>query len=301
MAAGGVAEAFAAVRGLAATMPGRDRGRLARRPRRGARRRRRRRLARQLRPSTTCAAAVAVRNERAPGVTLEASGGLTLEVARTVGETGVDYIAVGELTHSARVLDIGLDLEDVLEPRAVGRSSVATRDRPAFERQRCRSGTPWISPMSSSVPARSSRSARWWSRRLARLGRFGGLGRLAGRRSVRWCRSPRARRWRPARWSRSARSCRWLRRRRRRVDDGVEVDHEDQVVVGTDAEVEVPGLAEGQGRGHGDDPLSSDLHPQQPLLEPFHQAALPAGHRQLDAVLAPQLLSRTTPLLAHTV
>ncbi|HET9666422.1 MAG TPA: nicotinate-nucleotide diphosphorylase (carboxylating), partial [Desertimonas sp.] len=59
-------------------------------------------------------AAVALRNDRAPGVVLEASGGLTLDVARAVGETGVDYIAVGELTHSAPVLDIGLDLEDVL-------------------------------------------------------------------------------------------------------------------------------------------------------------------------------------------
>ena len=41
---------------------------------------------------------------------LEASGGLTLEVARQVGETGVDHVAVGELTHSAKVLDLGLDL-----------------------------------------------------------------------------------------------------------------------------------------------------------------------------------------------
>ena len=47
----------------------------------------------------------------APHVVLEASGGLTVEVARAVGETGVDYVAVGELTHSARVLDIGLDLQ----------------------------------------------------------------------------------------------------------------------------------------------------------------------------------------------
>jgi nicotinate-nucleotide pyrophosphorylase (carboxylating) len=41
---------------------------------------------------------------------LEASGGLTLERAREVAETGVDYLAVGALTHSAPVLDIGLDL-----------------------------------------------------------------------------------------------------------------------------------------------------------------------------------------------
>jgi len=58
-------------------------------------------------------AAVAIRNEHAPDVILEASGGLTLEVAHEVGETGVDYIAVGELTHSVRVFDIGLDLHDV--------------------------------------------------------------------------------------------------------------------------------------------------------------------------------------------
>lgn len=56
-------------------------------------------------------AAVALRNERAPQVVLEASGGLTLEIAHAVGATGVDYIAVGELTHSARILDIGLDLD----------------------------------------------------------------------------------------------------------------------------------------------------------------------------------------------
>ncbi|MEM9516289.1 MAG: carboxylating nicotinate-nucleotide diphosphorylase [Actinomycetota bacterium] len=55
-------------------------------------------------------AAVAVRNETRPNVALEASGGLTLESARIVAATGVDYIAVGELTHSAPILDIGLDL-----------------------------------------------------------------------------------------------------------------------------------------------------------------------------------------------
>jgi nicotinate-nucleotide pyrophosphorylase (carboxylating) len=42
----------------------------------------------------------------------EASGGLTLATARAVAETGVDYLAVGALTHSAPVLDIGLDLEE---------------------------------------------------------------------------------------------------------------------------------------------------------------------------------------------
>jgi nicotinate-nucleotide pyrophosphorylase (carboxylating) len=43
------------------------------------------------------------------GVRLEASGGLRLDGAREVAETGVDYLAVGALTHSARALDLGLD------------------------------------------------------------------------------------------------------------------------------------------------------------------------------------------------
>jgi nicotinate-nucleotide pyrophosphorylase (carboxylating) len=58
-------------------------------------------------------AAVRLRDELNPAVRIEASGGLTIESARTVAETGVDYIAVGELTHSARVLDIGLDLRTI--------------------------------------------------------------------------------------------------------------------------------------------------------------------------------------------
>jgi len=41
---------------------------------------------------------------------LEASGGLTLARAPEVGETGVDFLAVGALTHSAPVLDIAMDL-----------------------------------------------------------------------------------------------------------------------------------------------------------------------------------------------
>jgi nicotinate-nucleotide pyrophosphorylase (carboxylating) len=43
---------------------------------------------------------------------LEASGGLTLENAAVVAATGVDYLAVGALTHSAPVLDIGLDFDE---------------------------------------------------------------------------------------------------------------------------------------------------------------------------------------------
>jgi nicotinate-nucleotide pyrophosphorylase (carboxylating) len=41
---------------------------------------------------------------------LEASGGLTVERAREVAATGVDFISVGALTHSVTVFDIGMDL-----------------------------------------------------------------------------------------------------------------------------------------------------------------------------------------------
>jgi len=42
---------------------------------------------------------------------IEASGGITLDNVRAVAETGVDFISIGALTHSARALDISLDLE----------------------------------------------------------------------------------------------------------------------------------------------------------------------------------------------
>jgi len=47
------------------------------------------------------------------GVRFEASGGLTLERAAEVAATGVDYLAIGALTHSAPALDIGLELTGV--------------------------------------------------------------------------------------------------------------------------------------------------------------------------------------------
>ncbi len=56
--------------------------------------------------------AEAVRRTRSghPGVLLESSGGLTLGNAAAVAATGVDYLAVGALTHSAPAVDLGLDL-----------------------------------------------------------------------------------------------------------------------------------------------------------------------------------------------
>jgi nicotinate-nucleotide pyrophosphorylase (carboxylating) len=57
-------------------------------------------------------AAVARRNAAAPGVKLEASGGVSLHTVRAIAETGVDRISVGALTHSAKALDIALDYRD---------------------------------------------------------------------------------------------------------------------------------------------------------------------------------------------
>jgi len=41
----------------------------------------------------------------------EASGGVNLRTVRAIAATGVDFISVGAITHSARAVDIGLDFE----------------------------------------------------------------------------------------------------------------------------------------------------------------------------------------------
>ncbi|QQL45286.1 carboxylating nicotinate-nucleotide diphosphorylase [Sulfuriroseicoccus oceanibius] len=53
--------------------------------------------------------AVAMREASGSSVEFEASGGITLDTIRAVAETGVDFISVGALTHSAVSLDLGLD------------------------------------------------------------------------------------------------------------------------------------------------------------------------------------------------
>ena len=60
-------------------------------------------------PPADLAAAVAVRDREAPGVLLEASGGVNLQTVWAVAESGVDRISVGALTHSAVALDLGFD------------------------------------------------------------------------------------------------------------------------------------------------------------------------------------------------
>ena len=54
--------------------------------------------------------AVQRRDAKSPATKLESSGGLSLESAADYAGTGLDYLAVGALTHSVRVLDIGLDI-----------------------------------------------------------------------------------------------------------------------------------------------------------------------------------------------
>lgn len=59
------------------------------------------------------AMAVAMRDRSGTDTHLEASGGVNLDNVRVIAETGVDYISIGALTHSAPQLDISLLLESI--------------------------------------------------------------------------------------------------------------------------------------------------------------------------------------------
>ena len=107
-AAGGIAAAVEAVRAHGAGHPAGGRVRHARPGPRGAGGRRGAGAAGQLRAGRHGRRRGAGARHRA--CRLEASGGLTLDRAREVAATGVDYLAVGALTHSAPVLDLGFDL-----------------------------------------------------------------------------------------------------------------------------------------------------------------------------------------------
>lgn len=61
--------------------------------------------------------AVRRRDARAPGVLLEASGGVRIETVRAIAESGVDRISVGAITHSAPALDLGLDFDALVAGR----------------------------------------------------------------------------------------------------------------------------------------------------------------------------------------
>jgi nicotinate-nucleotide pyrophosphorylase (carboxylating) len=49
-----------------------------------------------------------LRNEKAPGKELEASGGITLANVRSIAETGVDYVSVGAMTKCIDAVDLSL-------------------------------------------------------------------------------------------------------------------------------------------------------------------------------------------------
>lgn len=56
--------------------------------------------------------AVRRRDQRAPRMQLEASGGVSLDTVARIAQTGVERISVGAITHAARSLDVGLDVEE---------------------------------------------------------------------------------------------------------------------------------------------------------------------------------------------
>lgn len=117
VAAGGVAEAFAKVRGIDAGLPVEievdtiDQLKVALSAGADVV------LLDNMAPSVMReAVAIARRHHASTGhpVLLEASGGLRLDNAAEVAETGVDFISVGGLTHSAPIMDIGLDLQTIV-------------------------------------------------------------------------------------------------------------------------------------------------------------------------------------------
>ena len=63
---------------------------------------------------------------RKPGVAFEASGGVNLKTVRQIAETGVDFVSVGEVTHSARAVDLSLEISLEEVPRGAGLHAVKT-------------------------------------------------------------------------------------------------------------------------------------------------------------------------------
>ena len=61
--------------------------------------------------------AVALRDQMAPRVQLEASGGVTLRTVTAIAKTGVDFVSVGAITHSAPQIDLALDMQSKISKR----------------------------------------------------------------------------------------------------------------------------------------------------------------------------------------
>ena len=132
----------------------------------GARRRRRPAAARQHGPGGV-RAAVAARDAAAkshgPVATLEASGGITLDNVAEIAATGVDFISVGALTHSAPALDLSMLLEpadrDELDPEHLGGVRLRSRARGRARDGRAGPGRRPLRPARRRAP-RGARSGR---------------------------------------------------------------------------------------------------------------------------------------------
>ena len=57
------------------------------------------------------AAAVRLRDDLAPEIRLEASGGITLDTIREIAETGIDYISIGALTKDVQAVDLSMQFD----------------------------------------------------------------------------------------------------------------------------------------------------------------------------------------------
>ena len=79
---------------------------------------------------------VVVARELAPKVTLESSGGITLENVRAYAESGVDLISIGALTHSARAMDISFKIQPRMRSDELAISSVVDGVRYSSEHLR---------------------------------------------------------------------------------------------------------------------------------------------------------------------
>ncbi|HEY5705392.1 MAG TPA: carboxylating nicotinate-nucleotide diphosphorylase [Terrimicrobiaceae bacterium] len=63
---------------------------------------------------------------RRPGIAFEASGGVTLQTVRQIAETGVDFISIGELTHSAPSVDLSLEISPYDQRGLAGAGNMIT-------------------------------------------------------------------------------------------------------------------------------------------------------------------------------
>jgi len=98
------------------------------------------------------------------GVRLEASGGLRLATARDVALTGVDYLAVGALTHSSPALDLGLDVAAPLPNRVRDQLLVVSRrgdERRLRRRSRAVGAAGACLPHGNETPRKAQRQGRF--------------------------------------------------------------------------------------------------------------------------------------------